>query len=503
MMKPKENRRNIMKRFTMIALAVLFMAAVGATQAFAQAYVVTNNFGVRVIEQGSCERIGSGTIAGKETGDIFTVGETITVELLGNATICKTSIASYNYNGAFVSNNIGDGDYTVTSYGPNPDAFKFVGDDFFTITINAANADNTETVVFGHDDDGAICLDLRGTIYNPDDPAQQLVQVSYRSSEEATFSGDIYVATVKKKSVSVKSCEKLPPTIELCYNATQFANCGNQSYGSICIFTFTDDAAGALDGLYNFTIGKTTGAKANIGFESLLIQKRSGSFPFYSWNSLTTTVLERRDSSGNEITSDDYPDPPFHTGLFVDTSEIDVEADLTGSGTYRVMATIYYNSCAAQPGDWLVDIYANEDPCGGSFSEEDFMIADVVLCSSYPMKHIFPFAAAGPTWFNGLVLDNPHNVDIVLDVTATEEDGQVYHGSVTVPAGKMIVGIAETVINASTSSMDAALGDESYFMEITGENYFYSFMFIGDGVMAQGYMPYSYPNFLWYDPAFD
>jgi hypothetical protein len=58
MIKPKENRRNIMKRFTMIALAVLFMAAVGATQAFAQAYVVTNNFGVRVIEQGSCERIG-------------------------------------------------------------------------------------------------------------------------------------------------------------------------------------------------------------------------------------------------------------------------------------------------------------------------------------------------------------------------------------------------------------------------------------------------------------
>jgi len=41
----------MMKRFSIIALAMVFIIALGAGQAFAAAYDITTNFGIRVTEQ--------------------------------------------------------------------------------------------------------------------------------------------------------------------------------------------------------------------------------------------------------------------------------------------------------------------------------------------------------------------------------------------------------------------------------------------------------------------
>jgi hypothetical protein len=58
----------------------------------------------------------------------------------------------------------------------------------------------------------------------------------------------------------------------------------------------------------------------------------------------------------------------------VDTTQIVVEFEALGPGTYKVCATGYYNTCEVTPGDWFIDITTQKIPCGNRFHEYNFTI---------------------------------------------------------------------------------------------------------------------------------
>lgn len=480
-----------MKKLSFIALATVMIVALGTSMAFAAAFNVTANFGVRVTEQGASERVGSITLAGEDLADAFggsAVGNVITVELLGNATISRTFGGDYNYNGlngvAFDATDPALGgtlDYSVRA---------IEGNDFFTITIDVDGADNTDTIVVGHDDISAICFNLVGTVYNATDPARQLVQVSYADGIGDTFSGDIYVATVKPKSVTLEMCGKLLPTDILTPEGlAQGEDCGFGS-GSVCMFTFEDNAAGALTGDYQFTLGKTDGAKAGVGFAEIYIEKYDSVGD--AWVDLGAAITERHDSDGETIVLADFDSAEE---LYVASSEVVVDVTLTGPGLYRASADYEFNTCVATAGIWTIDIYANRVPCGGSWSQLDWDIVEFFLPSGVPTSYVFPYAAANVgSWVNGLAFTNATTIAVEIAVTCVEADGDVYTGSVTVPAGQMAVGFVSTVVsNLATTGSDAAFGDESYAIYTTGTGTYYGFLFIANGNQAQGYLPIGGP----------
>jgi len=478
-----------MKKLSLIALATLMIVALGTGMAFAAAFNVTANFGVRVTEQGASERVGSITLAGDTAADIFLGpgsgpgSNTITVELLGNATISRTFGADYNYGGgggvAFDATDPllgGTLDYSVRA---------IEGDDYFTIDIDTDGIAG-DTIVVGHDDISALCFNLVGTVYNATDPARQLVQVSYSDGISDTFSGDIYVATVKPKSVVLEMCNKdLYSDILTPEGLAQGEDCGFGS-GTVCMFTFEDNAAGALNGDYQFTIGKTDGAKAGVGFTLIYIEKYDSGLD--TWNDLGAVISERHNSDGDTIIAADFDSDEE---LWVASSEVVVDVTLTGPGLYRARALYEFNTCVATAGIWTTDVYANRVPCGGSWSEMDWDIVEFFLPSGVPTSYVFPYAAANVgTWVDGIAFTNAASVAVTINVTCVEADGDVYTGSVDVAANQMAVGFVDTVVsNLTTTSSDAAFGDESYAIYATGDGTFYGFLFIANGNQAQGYLP--------------
>ena len=185
-----------MKKLSFVALAAVMIVALGTSMAFAAAFNVTSNFGVRVTEQGASERVGSITISGDTATDLFVTDAVtpnltvITVELLGNATISRTFGADYSYGG--LAGVAFDPTATAPAEGGTLDySVRAVeGNDYFTITIDT-NGVAGDQILVGHEDISAICFNLIGTVYNASDPARQLVQVSYSNTLSDTFSGDI------------------------------------------------------------------------------------------------------------------------------------------------------------------------------------------------------------------------------------------------------------------------------------------------------------------------
>jgi len=483
-----ENEEKSMKRISLIALAAVLIVTLGAGAAFAAAYNVTANFGIRVTEQGASERVGAITLAGANDGvDVFTVGppaQAIIGELLGDATISRTFGAAYTWGGALV------GTWTPAvadrtggaPVGANYLVVAIAGQDFFSINIvGAANSGAGDTIRLGHDEESALCFNLVGTQYTASDPNRQLVLVSYADNLFNTYSGDIFVATVKPRTVTVAICDKtIPGHIIEAEGAFQGPDCGIGD-GYNCIFKFTDNASGALLGDYRFVIGKTTGAKLGVGFDSIVIEKQNGLF----WDLIPVTLVARTNRLG--VTSallEAY-----------ETSRITVDATLTGPGTYRVSAYYEYDTCVPiTAGMWTVDIAVNLIPCGASFTQNNFDIIEFFDPAGLPTSMVFPYAAASVNgqWFNGLVFTNPLSTPVTISVRIVEADGDVYLGQVTVPGNQMVVGSVADVVNpvAASGVTDAEFGDESYAIYASSDSgAFYGFLFIGNGAMAQGYLP--------------
>jgi hypothetical protein len=271
------------------------------------------------------------------------------------------------------------------------------------------------------------------------------------------------------------------------------AQCDYDFWSSACLFRFTDEAVGELDGTYEITIGKTAGAKAGIGFRNVVIEPDSGP-TIYPYN------IVRRNSANTILDPADYGgvgEPPMEA-LYAETSEITFNVDLTGPGTYYVTADGYAyvgpGDCPFESGPWVVDISGARIPCGGSFSDEDRTILNTVEVScdpeEYPYCLLFPFGAG--TWMNGLVLDNPNSYAQTYTATINEADGDVYEAEATLAAGSMAVDLAENIFATITDPADGddAPFDEDYWLMIESNNgAFFGYMFIFDGTMANGYLP--------------
>lgn len=524
-----------MKRISLIAVVACLTLAMFTAPALAATFEVKSSFGVRVTEQGISEQVGEISIKGAEIGDIFQDQQIITVELLGNATISRTFAAEYAYGDNVLGNpnriyytddpegdGIVVGDDTEIGVGTEYRVVAIEGQDFFTVETFAAGADFNDYIIIGHDEiavdwnpaDGdtddefeaagqysALCFNLEGTIYNSNDPAQQLVQVSYADSLSNTFSGDIYVATVKPSTVVLDTCAKTVPDIELDFTESQDLDCGHGT-DSVCLFTFQDPAAGALDGEFIFRVGKTDGAFLGMGISSLSVQKSvdgGQTWDDVTMGGLTSTpvsITTRWDRSGAEIELADYEDNDYYTAaelLYVDSSQVEGTVTLTGTGTdviYRMLATVRYDTCVATAGDWLIDVVASRVPCGGSFGATDWLAANVVEEGGILRTAIFPYGAGlGAGWYNGISIWNPMSTDLTVSFAITEADGDAYSATITVPAGEMSVGLVDTLLAPVTAGTDSAFGDENYNIVASANGTFYGFLFITNGTVAQGYLP--------------
>lgn len=484
-----------------IALAACFMLAMGTSFAFADSYNVTADFGKRVTEQGTCEEVGAVTITPDDTsGSLFYVDQVITMELLGSLEVCSTFTAVYSWDGAGVISYVGtaftgaDDEYMVNGVDNN---------DYVTITLDSGftNA-GPFALTFGHDDNSQLCVDLSGTSYTASDPLYQLLQASYSSSPGIhTFSGDQYIATVKDRSVIFAVCTKnegsgFPiyasgysymdykdsiPEIELCYSTDdpgqdqEVTDCGVEyAYEEIC-FKVTDNAIGSFIAGedYQFTVGKTAGAKACVGISYVEI--------FYGGSDVSIDSSTRYRSNGTTS-------PPVSD---IDTSQMRVEFEGQGEGTYYVVLGMLYDTCCATPGPYVIDISGGQIPCGGSFSFLDQTVANFVDClSSMEFSRVIPYGAETATsgWFNGIVFTNPNNYAITIDCMIYEEDGDPYTGTVVVGPMGMEVGMDTAVLSPVAAGADAVFGDESYAIYATANGVFHCFMINFDLVQAQGYL---------------
>jgi RNA polymerase subunit RPABC4/transcription elongation factor Spt4 len=508
-----------MKRLLIVALATCFMLAMGTGLAFADSYDVTADFGKRVTEQGTCEETGSVSIQPATGSDLFVADQVITMELLGGLTVCNTFYAVYD----LVAGGPHTYDATASTNPDPPGADQYsvegtLGDDFVTITLGTsltAGLDD-ETLDFGHDTYSRLCVNLSGTLYTASDPVYQLLQASYSDSLSNTFSGDQYIATVKSRTVAFSPCNKTEgddintegyssslwttkqslPEIELCFTGTSVAqdqtttDCGDEGYygyNEIC-FEVADTATGAFQSgsTYQFTIGKTTGAKACVGIATATV--------YYGTSAQATTITERRASNNTLIT-------PATSGLLADhvaTSQITVTFTAQGPGSYFVKLRMAWNTCCATPGDYVIDFAGQRVPCGGSFSFTDQTVAVFVACPgtvvpSYITQYnaVCPYGAETATsgWFNGVVVTNPNSTSIDVVFTIYEADGDMYTGSVTVPANGQVVGFDTDVMSPVAGGTDATFGDESYAVYASSQDgMFYIFFLNFDGTQAQGYL---------------
>jgi len=510
-----------MKKLSFIALASLLVVAVGTGMAFGAAYDVTSNFGVRVTEKGVSEQVGATTLTPLDNlpANAFLDGQIITVELLGNATISHTIAANYAWPGGGADpvvdgvNNLSGGTangvaaWKLLPANAIPDpGYQIVaieGQDFFTITVvdTLAALGGTDVVIYGHEEESQLCFNLEDTIYNSNDPAQQLVKVSYGDNQSNTYSGDSDVATVKPKSITVEACYK-EKLVEIIDSSAQGPECGPYNSGETLCIEFSDTATGSFPAAidYKLALGNEEGGKAGVGIGPVSIVDSDGN-PV----AIDVTTIVRKNRTGQEIELADFEEIegevdgiPYtfsaDAQLYAATAYIEFEFQFTalasGPDTYEITAPLYEDTCLLTPGDYTVDLAISKVPCGSSFTEEDILVATFVEGIGNAVA--FPYAVAGVgTWFNGLVITNPGSSDVTVEFDIKEADGDEYTGSVTVAGGQMAVGFAADVMSpvAAEGSTDAAFGDEPYAIKATGNGLFYGFIFIGNGTMAQGYLP--------------
>lgn len=460
-----------MKKTLSCALIILFTTLVSllaVTGALADSFDVTTESGVRVSEDGTCEQIGSSTMGPSAPGESWAAGTVITVELLRGATICN----DVDWDA---------GDYIVTAV---------AGNDFFTIeVITDGYAGN---IVYG-DANSRICFDLLGTGYNSTD--NQLVQVTYRDTLNNTYTGDFVVATVKPSAHEIDICTKLErndamipgsfdaktgvPIIKLCVGDTQSqeeGGCGT-SGGVVCI-NISDNTNQFDSNTYAFTLATD---KPGVGISDVQAWRDD---PNLGVTALATTIVERRDSNGAAVTGAECEDG-------ADTAEIDFEVVMSGSGSVILQVYVAYDTQAgASPGSLLMDVAFNREPCGDSAGVENLLVADMVVCggSVSSAALLFPYSPALNGWWAGFSVTNLSNSEVSVALECYEEDGDRYDGSLTIgPNGMYTVNAMNLPV--TTSSADAAWGDERFWIKAFGSGAIDGLLFFGNNMEGMGYLP--------------
>jgi hypothetical protein len=507
-----------------------------AGTAFAASFDVTSNYGVRVTEKGTCERIGATTLTSADTTatstDIWHDGTVITVELLGQATIC----ANYLYNATYTTGAPG-GNYTIN-------AIK--GNDYFTITVHTDSDPTTDSIVFGNTNT-PICFDLSNTLYNSEDPNNQLVKVSYQSTQGSnndSYSGDNYVATVKPPAHEAAVCSKTIgteiqndtsyldnwysgsgyftkdglPTLDVCYannaqnqDPNQCGEVTEQTMGTEVCFTI-DDAANVFNG-QNYKFAFTT-SKTGVGIKYVRLYTGT-----YSGGDLTgVTQIFSTVTAYYTMTNPGKHDDPVTPNTDPNSEDylpyskikrIEMNVPSVPSGKVYVVVTFNANSCDASAGTLNMGIEFNRNPCGDSFNGS-LDVAQIVSCEN-AASVLLPYLPnfTNSNWWSGMALTNITDKDQTLTIKVIEADGDVYTGSVTIPANNIIAGVFTSagwstvnhgVISLSTTSTDSAFGDERFRVEIPLSSYllqkYYPFgataivgtAIFGDGSQAQGYL---------------
>ncbi len=352
-----------------------------------------------------------------------------------------------------------------------------------------------------HDDESPICLNLKDTLYEGTDPNRQLVQVSLRDQLSNTFSSDIYIATVKTPTIILDQCTKNGTRINFPLQDQCDEKGKDVMTATVCAIEFSDSATGSLTGPYTFSVSLIGNDLDGVGIARVSFLNPDGGTPNGLWDidgdgtvedhergytTVDSETIKRYAKNGNVIASS-YSDT---RDLYVDTQKMEFQTDLTGPQTYQLWITLAYDACQIEPGTLTVDVSAMAIPCGNSFSMGDvtlarFMVPEFTL--------IFPYAAASVGgWSNGLAINNPNDEAIEVTFVVTEADGAVYNGTLELAPTSMEVGLAESVMSPvldDASIDDEAFGDESYWILTKSSKPFFGFIFIGDGTMAQGYIP--------------
>ncbi|MCP4352834.1 MAG: hypothetical protein GY795_45870 [Desulfobacterales bacterium] len=542
-----------MKR-VLIICAIMMVCAFFTTQAVAQqgnAYNITTNYGIIVdwVENlggegkgfavDDCQQVGSITINQQEPGqDTFYNNQIIVVELLNSAKLCKDIGWDYDGDGLLEpiyytwSGNEGDPanwNYRVRgrSYNspfPNtagspweymalrPNHLWTLEDVFMPdkiiIELNEnAGYNPNDTIVIGHDgdqwpedDNSSICVNHHETIYTPKDPNLQVVQVTYHDQWFNAYTGDSKVATVKEGTegpslnFDVALCNKnqgesvnagqWPEDVEAKTGIMQiplcFTDAQNPQSQDVCeckvapqevCFTVTPNEPFVIDeDGYDFLF---TTNKVGVGIDRVRVygadlQTAIGDFAYV-------------DECNNK--------------------QVSFNVFLPERRTYYVVVTVAYD-CPATAGPWIGDLQISRDfgVCQSTkktYTEENIYLADFVDCEGQETastNRVFPYAPAfGTGWWEGIVLTNPNDDQITVNMSVYEADGDKYTAAFVIPAKGLIVGLLDNpaFFNPQAGGADATFGDEPFWM--VGESLypFYSFYMVGDGTQAQGYLPYN------------
>jgi hypothetical protein len=506
-----------MKKIAILAIVVVSMFV--ASSAMADSFDVTNNFGIRVTEMGSCERIGATTLAPSDPlVDVWGVGTVITVELLGNATICGTVSTGATYDTGVVAA-LGAGDYDVEATD---------GADFFTITITVASVAG-ETIVYGGVG-SEICFDLSGTTYNSQDPNNQLVKVSYRDDAGNTYSGDIYVATVKPQAHVAAICSKTVvgdggtlaaindfpnglanwgdaadpenilktglPEVELCFtgsvNQAQVVTSCGAAFADTPACITVDDPSNTFDGTnYAFRFSTT---KPGVGIASVQIYDTAG-------NLLAPGATTYYDANGVLLAP--VPNPAVAADAVL-IKELRIATAAVPAGGLVAVINYAYDTCTAAAGNADVTVAFNKVPCGDSFTATmdviTFSACSVGVTPTTTYSALFPYLPnTNSSWWAGLAFSNLATSAASINVMIVEADGDTYTATVTVPASGIVAGIITgntmmdgmtTVATFTTTGTDSTLGDERMRVTATATGTsFNGFAMLGDGTQAQGYLP--------------
>lgn len=556
-----------MKKALILTFASMLFLGIFVQQAAAQqqnTYNVTANYGVRINapipDTDTCEEVGNIAIAPQvwpAGGQTWHATNMVTIELLANNMLCRNILAVYgwdavqdrpvllddflNGNDAYPNLPVPAADLgtysspTITAReGEIRQHLSTFANTFYLVVGRKAAGVNDYIRVYilndfgipaieevaafvrlGHDVASRLCVNLRNTPYEGNNPNLQLVQASYRDMFENSFSGDQYIATVKPRTQMEHSfgvCKRRQgtwsvydgtkgglPMIPLCEGPVnpdpqnQQVACGCYDSGqSICLFVTDDpnpDDQFQVNDQVTFTLGRTgQNAKVGIGFNNVAVYHATD---IAMANPMPIANTVRYDRNGN-MTADPC-----------DTTQIQFTATLTaGPGTYYIMAGVSYDTCspnAATPGDWYIDVSmligAAIGSCGiDTFAQNDLHVAVITDCEGNQVftERLFPYVTndiiAGGSWWAGMALTNPNADAVTINFTAYEADGDTYTSSMTLNANALSVGLLPGFLNATTAGADQMLGDEYFWIRAEATAPFQGFLMMGDSAQAQGYL---------------
>lgn len=511
--------------------AIVFFFSLLPAQAGAGSFNVRAGYGVKVQEDGFCERLGPLEIKGVRPpggGDVFEHGTELRIHLLGGARICREISASYIFTPPPAPDQPPTITYTAdpppTPPGPaEPMALFYtvtgeLGADHYTITVNdqffgpggVVNTHLINLIRVNHDDYSPFCVNLYGTRYQAADPFYSLVQASFSDNQDNGYSGDRFLATVKDgpSGHTLRLCSKSKgtallgeewarqlnpktgmPQIPLCYKqGAQEQNlgaCGCLSGPEIVCVRITDTENAFQAGRqYAFRIGHCGDFKTGVGVASARLFHEDGI------HHPQVTATERYDENCQLISG------AIRCQEKMATKSYRIIATMQKSGTHYLTIGLAYDPCQAGIGDWEADIAGQRLYCGDAFLADDMDLARFTLCTDgLHTQKIFPYSGDMQNgWWTGLALTNPNGMEISIELDFYESDGDRFTALAAIPPKRLKVGLVNDpgFLSLTPRSADASFGDEPFWILGSAPVPFYGFLLIGDGAQAQGYLPIPY-----------